>query len=153
MSLQDICTTLETSRKLKEAGFPQENGIAYWCADLLQGWLLLSKKEAETYNCMDKSGYVRAWFFNELWEILPREINTNGLQYTLVLFPKEIGYLSVGFLLKGCPTDDGECSGACNCSLISIAIRTKPQEAAAELALWCVKEGYLNPKETWEDRK
>jgi len=70
MKLQDICTTLETSRKLKEAGFPQENGIAYWCADLLQGWLLLSKKEAETYNCMDKSGYIRAWTFSELEDIL-----------------------------------------------------------------------------------
>jgi len=98
MTLQDICTTQETSRKLKEAGFPQEGGIAYWCADLLQGWLLLSKKEAETYNCMDKSGYIRAWTFSELEDIL--RINPEN-----------------------------------------------PKEFLAELALWAVKEGYLNPKE------
>jgi len=97
MELKDICTTQETSRKLKEAGFPQEGGIAYWFfpTDYVQEqkWGLVPE-----YATGQEGEYIRAWTFSELEDILS-------------IKPEN------------------------------------PKEFLAELALWAVKEGYLNPKE------
>jgi len=133
MGLKNICTTQETSRKLKEAGFPQEGGIAYWFfpADYVQEqkWGLVPE-----YATGQEGEYIRAFTFSELWEILPNQIFNpiNERLYLLRLYPRFIGYYPLD-KSKELREEDYK--------------RTTPQEAAAELALWCVKEGYLNPKE------
>jgi hypothetical protein len=140
-TLQDICTSLETSRKLAEAGFPQEGGIAYWrqyykCEeDIAIGkfsWQLdyaeefLIDKEAIELEIARHRNF-RAWTFNELWEILPRIITIgNEIYYRRLLVLAMIGYLRTA-QSKRYKLIQGE----------------NIQEAAAELALWCRKEGYL----------
>jgi len=134
MGLKDICTTQETSRKLKEAGFPQEGGIAYW-VNTKKGWEFLGSSQL----IIMFDDYFRAFTFNELWDWLPPLIRTKYHKYNLNLvkhesiIPKDISKIFYD------PYKANQIK------------RTEPnkpiQDSAAELALWCVKEGYLNPKE------
>jgi hypothetical protein len=129
MTLENICTSLETSRKLAEAGFPQEGGLNYWCFYFLDGFV---GRELQTCRSYAARNSYRAFTFSELWEILPKSIeektsNINKYNWILELHPGFIGYY---------PSGTGKI-------LNRIEIKTTPQEAAAELALWCRKEGYL----------
>jgi len=130
MTLQDICTSLETSRKLAEAGFEQENGIAYW-----------SYKEENTYilRHYNREGTltIRAFTFNELWECLPTQIHDND---EMIIYQLECHKSSV---------DDSFTLGYNNIAIGEENIfvmfnKYEPQEAAAELLLWCKQNGYLN---------
>jgi hypothetical protein len=149
-TLQDICTSLETSRKLAEAGFPQEGGIAYWVSCYKEGIFIADEEYDKVYNSesyrklknkrptvfifmpaeevnFEWNIYIRAWSFSELWEILPKIITIgNEIYYRRLLVPAMIGYLRTT-QSKRYKLIQGE----------------NIQEAAAELALWCVKEGYL----------
>jgi hypothetical protein len=142
-TLQDISTAQETSRKLKEAGFPQEGGIAYWVmySTAMGGnatqFLVMSGEYK--YN-QDKYIFpIRAFTFNELWDILPKDI-IGKHQYRL-----QIGKTwNDSFLLyyqNVYPFEDSIDNN------LERFVHKQPQEAAAELALWAVKEGYLKPKE------
>jgi len=159
MGLKDICTTQETSRKLKEAGFPQEGGIAYWLP--LSGEHLYTNNPGEDWKlglqidrtdwfyipnrCAKERSHTkyRAFTFNELWDLLPKEINF--LDSKTLIYHLEIkvffNHISIGYFRQS--IQEGE--------LLTDSLRSKRhkvlQEAAAELALWCVKEGYLNLKE------
>jgi len=170
MGLKDICTTQETSRKLKEAGFPQEGGIAYWLP--LSGEHLYTNNPGEDWKlglqidrtdwfyipnrCAKERSHTkyRAFTFNELWDLLPREIiwqygslerERNG---TPIMKQK-----AFNLTYNGVENRWGYWNFRDSLWLIANDDFTppknihKPQEAAAELALWCVKEGYLNLKE------
>jgi len=148
MTLKQICTTLETSRRLKEAGFPQEGGIAYWGKHKrhkqlspkrwgveLSEYLIELEQYVGDFGCEK----YRAFTFNELWEILPKDI-----------IEKHKYRLQIGKTWNDCfllyywnvyPFEDSIDNN------LERFIHKQPQKAAAELALWCVKEGYLNPKE------
>jgi len=152
MTLQDISTTQETSRKLKEAGFPQE-GLFYWveCFQMIEKetekgvyekkkiWLL---EPTENIN-HSYHNYIRAFTFSELWYLLPKMLEKDLEMFWIDLYVSlqnppvnVIGYTYLDSNEKGCHIE------------ILVTIRKELlQEAAAELALWCVKEGYLNPKE------
>jgi hypothetical protein len=155
MTLQDICTTLETSRKLKEAGFPQERGVAYWIDNEIE---VTSCKPSEIeYDCTHWSGgencrrdcskcelsrkikhkVYRAFTFNELLNYF-RNLKSRELMSTRCFL--EIDNYTHPSLIRATLYD------AWTNKLYAIS-RNNPQEAAAELALWCVKEGYLNLEE------
>jgi hypothetical protein len=136
MPLEDICTSLEISRKLAEAGFPQEGGLNYWCFYFLDGFV---GRELQTCRSYAARNSYRAFTFSELWEILPKEINfldSKTLIYHLE-FHKHSNYNFIGYIRHS--IQEGE--------LLMDSMKSKlhkqPQEAAAELALWCRKEGYL----------
>jgi len=144
MGLRNICTTQETSRKLAEAGFPQEGGIAYWCKEK-EKWVLLPYLPGHecvihTPNIIDWRGFkeiekYRAWDFVELWELLPDRIEEIEATY----------YLEMEKAVDGKGVSIGHIS--CEAEMFRDIQASKPQEAAAELALWCVKEGYLKLEE------
>jgi len=137
MTLQDISTTQETSRKLKEAGFPQERGIAYWEKHHINGWIFIPSDE----DLRLQENY-RAFTFYELWYLLPKMLEKDLEMFWIDLYVSlqnppvnVVGYTYLDSNEKGCHIE------------ILVTIRKELlQEAAAELALWCVKEGYLNPK-------
>jgi len=137
MELKNICTTQETSRKLKEAGFPQEGGIAYWEKHYINGWIFIPSDE----DLRLQENY-RAFTFNELWDLLPKEINF--LDSKTLIYHLEIkvffNHISIGYFRQS--IQEGE--------LLTDSLRSKRhkvlQEAAAELALWAVKEGHINLK-------
>jgi len=157
MTLQDISTTQETSRKLKEAGFPQEGGIAYWLP--LSGEHLYTNNPGEDWKlglqidrtdwfyipnrCAKERSHTkyRAFTFNELWDLLPDKIGYHRKDitfYTTYDTMKEKTAWGIGYYERRCDNDgceDEELKHIENENLL---------EAAAELALWCVKEGYLN---------
>ena len=127
MTLKDIVTSLELSKKLAKAGVSQEGGIAYWIENGITG------KWEFTENYEGTIPRARAFTFNELWEMLPESIE-DGKWFLLDLSKiRENGNLLIGYanmaigILK-------MCSGI-------------PQEAAGELLLWCIEQGYVNPKE------
>jgi len=136
MTLQDICTSQETSRKLKEAGFEQENGIAYWCR-YDTGWKL------EINHGFNLREYIRAFTFSELWDLLPKKIETKNFTYYKHLNNDDvISYYCEAYNYIG-DIDIGE-DGEPGLILISFEIEQGENLscAAAELALWCRKEGY-----------
>jgi hypothetical protein len=145
-TLQSICTSLETSRKLKEAGFPQEGGIAYWTKTKHKNWILLPydvKREITIRTpgivSFGEYEFYRAFTFNELWELLPKMIEKDLEMFWIDLYVSlqtppinVIGYTYLDSNEKGCHIK------------ILVTIRKEfLQEAAAELALWCRKEGHL----------
>jgi len=125
MTLQDICTSLETSRKLAEAGFEQENGFF---------WYNFGSKEkpnwkVDIYPQEHKScGRFRAYTFNELWELLPNCIEYDDEIYYKRFLPPAIMIYVKGAEPRWLKKYEGN----------------NPQEAAAELLLWCKQNGYLN---------
>jgi len=132
MGLRNICTTQETSRKLKEAGFPQEGGIYYWTKQD-KGWFIVES------SCMDVSDIIgkdtpkyRAFTFNELWEILPERILCieNNKHCCFVI---EMDRYSIAYIDK------------VKREVLMRINKYNPitQEAAAELLLWAKREGYL----------
>jgi hypothetical protein len=153
MNLQDICTSLETSRKLAEAGFEREGGIAYWVDNEIE--VTGCEPSEIEYECTHWSGgencrrdcskcelsrkikhkAYRAFTFSELWEILPIQIfdNENQIIYQLKLHKSSVdGYMIIYYEnIK----DKAHRLIEKNSNL--------PQEAAAELALWCKKNKYL----------
>jgi len=166
MELRDICTTLETSRKLAEAGFPQEGGIAYWVSCYKEGIFIADEEYDKVYNSesyrklknkrptvfifmpaeevnFEWNIYIRTWSFSELWEILPKEINFLGSKTLLyhLEFHKHFNYNFIGYIRHSIQ------EGVLLMDSMKSKLHKQPQEAASELALWCVKEGYLNPKE------
>lgn len=121
MTLKSICTSLELSRKLAEAGFEQEGGIAYWIKSGRE-WKFL--ETCRLRYLFPNS--IRAFTFNELWDLLPRCIKVgNKIYYKKLLVPSIAIY------------------AVCNDWLQKIEKDT-PQEAAGELLLWCKDNGYLN---------
>jgi hypothetical protein len=144
-TLQNICTTQETSRKLKEAGFPQEGGIAYWCSYPITNYRSVwSFKEIPKINWQDPHLLAyRAFTFNEPWEILPKKIEIEYIVYYLGMY-KDIseGREYIGYLTNTANFAEGD-----SLILMRNELKGNPQEAAAELALWCVKEGHLDVRE------
>jgi len=134
MTLQDITTTQETSRKLAEAGF--KNSYFCWFTKWNEKdgeWILGDKYDKEwRLQICGNVYWLPAFTFSELWKILPDRIDINGFAYIKIIKTgtKEfyISYSKYACHIKG-------------------YANKQPQEAAAELALWAVKEGYLNPKE------
>lgn len=141
MTLQSIVTSLELSKKLAEAGFEQEDGIAYWVMYSTEeggngNYFLLSAKE---YN-FSQYKYIfpiRSFVFNELWELLPRKIE----KCLLRLGKYKHGEMFIDYefhTIKG----DTEILGGKNRPSIYSGI---PQEAAGKLLLWCIENGYVKP--------
>jgi hypothetical protein len=158
MTLRDICTSQETSRKLAEAGFPQE-GLFYWveCFQMIEKetekgvyekkkiWFL---EPTENIN-HSYHNYIRAFTFNELWELLPKKIETKNFTYYKHLNNDDvISYYCEAYNYIG-DIDIGE-DGEPGLILISFEIEQGENLscAAAELALWCVKEKYLDVEES-----
>jgi len=126
MTLENICTSKDTSQRLAEAGFPQKGGLFYWCKP--SGKLCLEEKVG------DRRYYYRAFTFNELWKLLPKEIVSGGI----CVFKKKL-YMT-GLFDRDCTI---EYHRNYNKTFLEYRTDRKLQEAAAELALWCVEKGYL----------
>jgi hypothetical protein len=139
MTLQDIVTSQETSRKLKEAGFSQEGGIAYWIRDNFNGeWKFQEGKDYE-----GTIPRARAFSFNELWELLPKKINWDYMGLRRDRKGNRIKQEDTFYLICNAIENEwGYWSFIQEVWLIHF--KGNPQEAAAELALWCVKEKYLD---------
>jgi hypothetical protein len=150
-TLQDICTSLETSRKLTEAGFPQEGGIAYWTKTKYGNWILLPydvKREITIYTpgivSFEEYKFYRAFTFNELWELLPKGIKYSGLIYRINIYT----HCGGDNMFYGIDKNDKILMEETNTEYENAlgyiwSLSNIPQEAAAELALWCRKEGHL----------
>jgi len=151
MTLQDISTTQGTSRKLKEAGFSQFGGIRYWVRPKNGYWERYNthtdtvEKSHEQWALIEPDRFTilfqplmesyRAFTFSELWEILPERILCieNNKHCCFVI---EMDRYSIAYIDK------------VKREVLMRINKYNPitQEAVAELALWAVKKGYLNPK-------
>lgn len=127
MTLKDICTSRDLSRRLDEAGFEQGDGIAYWILNGITGkWEFMEKYEGAIPR-------ARAFTFNELWELLPKRISEGRRTYYLNLEHGGISYK------EATPRDELSCLYIQDFH----PIESTPQEAAGELLLWCRKNNYL----------
>jgi len=142
-TLQDICTFQETSRKLKEAGFPQEGGIAYWVkyykneTDFRANefyWRLdynkdsLIKQNEFLRGRIEEGNAIRAFTFNELWDILPMRIETPYGIYFKGLIGGMIFYKS----------NDG--------NMLYFRAGTPLQDITARFFLECIRKEYVDVK-------
>jgi hypothetical protein len=147
--LQDIFTLQETSRKLKEAGLSQENGIAYWCKYYKDKAHFRNNKyywKLEINHGFYLMKYIRAWSFNELWKILPKkivekDIKGNKRDYYLNLEHGMISYREI--IMRD---EEALLRGVDYNSAFILPSFMQPQEAAAKLVLWCIEEGDIKPK-------
>jgi hypothetical protein len=112
---------------LRRRDYHRRGGIAYWLANI-RSWKLntqITSKDIPAY---------RAFTFNELWEILPLYLDLKDEFWFLEMHKKrgctEIGYFQVGETLPD--------------SIIELDNNIL-HEAAAELVLWCIEEGYYDP--------
>jgi hypothetical protein len=133
-TLQSICTFQETSRKLAEAGFPQEGGLFYWwrsrpsMIETWNEWEIIDKSKLDNiYTIGLVYEHYRAFTFSELWELLPNCIEYDDEIYYKRFLPPAIMIYVKGAEPRWLKKYEGD----------------NPQEAAAELALWCRQEGHL----------
>ena len=152
--LKDICTSQETSRKLAEAGL--RDSFFCWLRkwnEKDEEWVLGDKYDKEwREQILGNVYYLPAFTFNELWDILPQEIRIKekrGHNYPQVYsYEKRIKYYnSEKVWIIGYYDDICDCKGCDETGLGESIDSEILQEAAAELVLWAIDEGYINPKE------
>lgn len=121
---------LELSKRLKEAGFPQESD--FWWVNQPNGGLRTSgykwKLESKPRTRILQYEYIAAPLATELLERLPAEIKNGGKEYWLRV-GKNIPYYEIGYC------DNGTC-------LPTTAGMTLP-DALAEMWLWLKENDYL----------
>ena len=81
LSLEKLVTTLETSRRMKKLGFPQET-VFYWVRQSMNGkmvddWIIFDRREPEMIHFKERVAdgiYIAAYLSSEVGEILPYRI-------------------------------------------------------------------------------
>jgi hypothetical protein len=80
MKLEEICTSLEMSKQLQEAGFKADTCF-WWLRDMDKFILTFDDYEWENTFVYSPDGMVKAYNFEQLWKALPSLIiyNTGSL--------------------------------------------------------------------------
>lgn len=124
MSLETLVPDLDTCRRLKEAGYPQETAL-WWDRNMFHG-----KMHVTTHAVTGKG--IAAPTFQEIWERLPIRIRVDGNWCGRTLFCDDDGDSNCGF--------DSQTKDVWE---VMFSYRSA-HVAAAELWLWCKENGHVS---------
>lgn len=126
MKLEQQVVSLELAKQLKELGVKQDS-LFYWSKQVDQiHWGL----EHAKYFAVDKRQDVSAFTVAELGEMLPQNIQIDGMYFTWV------SWLSMGGWVvqyEGVEKDD----------VYDINAQLHEADARAKMLIWLIEEGYI----------
>ena len=129
-------TSLELSKQLQKLGVKQESYF-YWDMDKEQQALVTAKEMNISYtDTLIKNEIFSAYTLDEILNMLPDKIKDNYVYYFLKSDKtEEVRY---GIYYARAAIEDG---------VMVEFLHENPAEAAGQLLVWCIENGYVKPEE------